>query len=97
MKELNSFKIHANSVSSQYLNNLQYTTKNLAIKQISIKIIADRAERLKGLKLSCNLSSCLFEVLKISYLQDEPLTNRQTYRRQTDGQTDEQTGRQTEK
>ena len=49
-----------------------------------------KSVKLKRLKLSYSLSSCLFEALKVRHLRDQPLTDKQTEGRQTDRHTNRQ-------
>ena len=51
----------------------------------SFSLFLDKAEfqksgKLKGFKSSYSLRSCLFEVLKVRHLRDQPLTDKQTDR-----------------
>ena len=55
-----------------------------------------KSGKLKRLKSSYSLSSCLFAALKVRHLRDQPLTDKQTDR-QTDRQTNRQTGKQTDR
>ena len=79
-----------------YMNGCSLRCARTAIFLLFLENKAEFQEiaKLKQLKSSYSLSSCLFDVLKVRHLLDQPLTDRPTDR-QADRQTDRQTNRQT--